>query len=291
MRGPGDRGDALLELGDLAGQRRLVADPRRQPAEQPRHLAARLDEAIDIVDQQQHVLVRRVAEMLGDGERRQAGPPARAGRLVHLAEDERGAFEHAGLPEFEQQLVPLARALADAGEHRDAGMALDRGADQLHDEHGLADPGAAEHRGLAAGDERREQIDHLDPGMENLARAALAIERRCRRMDRPAFDVRRQRRTTIHGLADRVEQPPEHRVADRRADRCPEGARSGATPQPGCAVQSHGAHGYEVKMLLNFSYQRTALIAFNFDALINGRQNSGGKTHIDNRAMDGSEPT
>ena len=44
-------------------------------------------------------------------------------------------------------------------------------------------------------------------------------------------------------------------------------------------------------MLLNFSYQRTALIAFNFDALINGRQISGGKTHIDNRAMDGNEPT
>ena len=97
-RGAGDRGDALLELGDLARQRRLVADPRRQPAEQPGHLAAGLDEAVHVVDQQQHVLVRRVAEMLGDGERRQAGPPARAGRLVHLAEDQSGPFEHAGLP-------------------------------------------------------------------------------------------------------------------------------------------------------------------------------------------------
>jgi len=44
-------------------------------------------------------------------------------------------------------------------------------------------------------------------------------------------------------------------------------------------------------MLLNFSDERTVPVALNFDALINGRQNSGGKTHIDNRAMDGSEPT
>ena len=117
---PGDRGDALLELGDLARERRLVADARRQAAEQARHLAAGLDQAVDVVDQQQHVLVRAVAEILGDGQRRQARAPARAGRLVHLAEDQRGALQHARLPELEQQLVALARALADAGEDRDA---------------------------------------------------------------------------------------------------------------------------------------------------------------------------
>ena len=50
--GSGDRRDALLGFGDLAGERRLVADPRRQPAEQPRNLAAGLDEAVDVVDQQ-----------------------------------------------------------------------------------------------------------------------------------------------------------------------------------------------------------------------------------------------
>ena len=106
--------------------------------------------------------------MLGDGERRQPGAPARAGRLVHLPEDQRGALQHAGLPEFEQQLVPFARALADAGEDRDAGMPLDRGADQLHDQHGLADAGAAEHGRLAALDQRRQQIDDLDAGVEDL---------------------------------------------------------------------------------------------------------------------------
>jgi len=96
-----------------------------------------------------------VAEILGDGECRQPRPPARTRRLVHLAKDQRGAREHTGLAEFEQQLVPLARALADTGKHRNAGVALDRGADQFHDQHGLADPGAAEHCCLPAGDQRR----------------------------------------------------------------------------------------------------------------------------------------
>ncbi len=179
-RRSGNRGDALLEFGDLGGEGRLVADARRQPAEQSGHLAAGLHQAIDVVDQQKHVLVRRVAEVLGDRERRQAGPPARSGRLVHLPEYQCGALQHAGLPELQQQLMPLARAFADPGEDRNAGVALDRRADQLHDQHGLADPGAAEHRRLAAGDQRREQVDDLDAGMENLAYAALAVQAQAR---------------------------------------------------------------------------------------------------------------
>jgi hypothetical protein len=46
--------------------------------------------------------VSRVAEVLGDGERREPGTPTRAGRFIHLAKDERSALEHARLAEFEQ---------------------------------------------------------------------------------------------------------------------------------------------------------------------------------------------
>src|ERR1700757_4075446 len=130
--------------------------------------------------------------MLGDGERRKSGSPARARRLVHLAEDQRGAREDTGLAEFEQQLVPLTRALAYPGEHGDAGGSLDGGPNQLHDQYGLAAPGAAEHRGLPAGDQRRQQVYNLDPGVKDLARAALAVERRRWRVDRRALDIGRQ---------------------------------------------------------------------------------------------------
>ena len=96
-RGAGHRGDALLQRRHFGGQRRLVADARRQPAQQAGDLAAGLDETEYVVHQQQHVLVLHVAEILGDGQRGQTDAPARAGRLVHLAEHQHGAAKHAGL--------------------------------------------------------------------------------------------------------------------------------------------------------------------------------------------------
>ena len=187
-RGAGDRGDALLQRRHLGGQRRLVADARRQPAEQAGDLAARLHEAEHVVHQQQHVLVLLVAEILGDGERAERHPPARARRLVHLAVHQHGAGQHAGPRMSVQQFVPLARALADAGEHRDALVVRHHRVDQFHHQHGLADAGAAEHRRLAALGERHQQVDHLDPGLEHRAGAGLRGERRRAAVDRPARD-------------------------------------------------------------------------------------------------------
>jgi hypothetical protein len=65
------------------------ADERRVPGEDPQHalalrhldLGARLGEAEDVVDEQQHVLALGVAEVLGDGQPRQGHPQARPGRL------------------------------------------------------------------------------------------------------------------------------------------------------------------------------------------------------------------
>ena len=110
-----------------------------------------------------------VAKILGDRQRGQRHPPACAGRLVHLPVDEHRAREHARALHVGQQLMALAGALSDAGEDRDALVFLDHGVDQLHDEHGLADAGATEHRGLAALGKRREQVDHLDAGLEHRA--------------------------------------------------------------------------------------------------------------------------
>ena len=83
------RGDALLEGAHLGRERGLVTDGARDAAEERRHFRARLREAEDVVDEEQHVLPFLVAEVLGDGERRERDAGAGARRLVHLAEDER----------------------------------------------------------------------------------------------------------------------------------------------------------------------------------------------------------
>jgi hypothetical protein len=180
------RGDALLEGAHLGGQRRLVADGARDSAEERGHLGAGLREPEDVVDEQEHVLAFFVAEVLGHREGRQRDAGAGARRLVHLAVHERGlrlrrvagkmtafaAFLHL-VPE----VVALAGALADAGEHGVAAVALGDVVDELHDEDGLADAGAAEQADLAAAGVRGEQVDDLDARLEHLGRGRLLRER------------------------------------------------------------------------------------------------------------------
>ena len=208
--------------GDLGRQRGLIADARRQAAEQAGQFGARLDETEDIVHQQQHVLVLLVAEIFGDGQRGQRHPPARAGRLVHLAIDQHGAREHAGALHVGQQLMAFAGAFADAGEDRDALVFLDHGVDQFHDQHGLADAGAAEHRRLAALRQRGEQIDHLDAGLEHLGGRGFVLQRRRRLVDAAPRRIGGQRRRRGRGWSRRrraAGRAPRRRPAPKSARR------------------------------------------------------------------------
>ena len=143
------RRDPLLELAHLGRERRLVADGARHAAEQRRDLGARLDEAEDVVDEEQHVLAL-VAEVLGHGQPREADAQPRARRLVHLPVDERDLVDDPRLGHLEQEVVALARALADAGEDRDAAVLQRDVVDELLDQHGLAGAGASEEADLAA---------------------------------------------------------------------------------------------------------------------------------------------
>ena len=165
------RRDPLLQLAHLGGEGRLVADGARHPAEQRRHLGARLDEAEDVVDEEQRVLAL-VAEVLGHRQPGEADAQARSRRLVHLPVDERDLVDHLGLGHLEEEVVALAGALADAGEDGDAAVLAGDVVDQLLDQDGLAGAGAAEEADLAALHVRRDQVDDLEAGLEDLDRSA-----------------------------------------------------------------------------------------------------------------------
>ena len=214
------RGDALLQLPHLGRERRLVADGARHPAEQRRDLRARLHEAEDVVDEEQHVpALALVAEVLGHRQAGQRDAQARARRLVHLTEDERRVGEHARLGHLEPEVVALARPLADAGEHRVALVLARDAADQLLDQNGLAEAGAAEEADLAAAHERRDEVDHLDAGLEDLHRRVQRVERRRVAVDRPALRVGGQLLAIVDRLAEHVPEPAERLLADRDGDR------------------------------------------------------------------------
>ena len=288
-RDAGDGGDALLQRGDLARQRRLVADPRGHAAEQTGHLAARLDEAVNVVHEEQDVLVLHVAEILRDGEGGEADAPAGARRLVHLAVDEHGAVEHAGGAHLGQHLVALARALADAGEDRDALVAFDDGADQFHDQYRLADAGAAEHGGLAALRQRRQQVDDLDAGLEQFGRRALLGQARGGVVDGRAGHVVAEGRAAVAGLAGNGEQPAEDLVADRYGDGAAGRPGGHAAAQPGSGLEGNGADMTLVEVALHLDHQRFRPVPFDDERLVDFRQVSGVKGHFDDGAMDGDD--
>ncbi len=181
------RGDPLLQRAHLVGEVRLVAHRGRHPAEQRRDLRAGLGEPEDVVDEQQHVLVLHVAEVLRHRQRGQRDAQTGARRLVHLAEDEGGLADDAGLLHLDDQVVALTGALADTGEHRHTAVVLRDAGDHLLDEHGLAHARAAEQADLAALDVRREQVDDLDAGLEHLGLRLELVERRRLAVDAPAL--------------------------------------------------------------------------------------------------------
>ncbi len=253
------RGDPLLQLPHLGGERRLVADGARDAAEQRRHLGARLDEAEDVVDEEQHVLPL-VAEVLRHREAGETDAEARPGRLVHLAVDERDLAEDARLLHLEHQIVALARALADTGEDRHARVLLGDVVDQLLDQHRLAHAGAAEEADLAALDVRRDQVDHLDPGLEDLHRRRELAERRRVAVDGHALHAF-ERRLVVDRLAEHVPDPAEGLLADRDRDRPAGVDHVEPAREPVGRVHRNRADAIVAEMLLHLRDQRRRLAA------------------------------
>ena len=241
--------DALLQLAHLVGERRLVAHRGRHAAEQRRHLRAGLDEAEDVVDEEQHVLVLHVAEVLGHREGGQGDAQAHARRLVHLAEHEGRLLVDARLLHLEPQVGALTGALADTGEHRHAAVVLRHATDHLGDEHRLAHPGAAEQPDLAALQVGREQVDDLDAGLEHLGDRLERVEGGGVAVDVPALEIVGVAGLGVEGFAPGVPHVTEHLRTDRDADAAAGVAHRGAAAQAVGGLQAHGTHATVAELL------------------------------------------
>ena len=155
--------------------------------------------------------------------------------------------------------MPSARTFADAGEHRDAFVALDHGMDQLHYEHGLANAGAAEHGCLAALRQRRQQVDDLDAGRKNFRRAALRRKRRRAAMNRTARHIGSEGLALVANGTGEIEQAAEHCLADGHLERATADVCGDATAQSSRRLQGNGANRRLVQMRLHLGNDRGAL--------------------------------
>ncbi len=222
------RGDALLQLTHLVRQGGLVSHRGRHAAEQGGHLGAGLHEAEDVVDEQQHVLVLDVPEVLGHRQRRQGHPQAHAGRLVHLAVHQGGLLDDAGLGHLQPEVVALPGPLAHAGEHRHAPVLLGDTADHLLDDDGLAHSGPAEQTDLAALHVGLQQVDDLDAGLEHLGLGLQGVESGGGPVDLPVV-VRLPHLGPVELIPRHVEHVAQDGVADRDRD-TPAGAGDRGPP-------------------------------------------------------------
>ncbi len=157
------------------------------------------------------------------------------------------------------EIVALARALADAGEHRVAAVRLGDVVDQLHDQHGLADAGAAEQADLAALGIGRQQVDDLDAGDEDLRLRCLIGKRRGRRVNGAPF-VGLDGARLVHRLADHVNDAPERLGADWHGDGAAGVGDLLAPHQALGRIHGDGAHGVLAQVLRDLEHQARAVV-------------------------------
>ena len=213
-------------------------------------------EAVDVVDEEQDVAAL-VAEALGHGEAGERHAQAVARRLVHLAEHHRHLglrevveLDDLGLDHLVVEVVALARALADAGEHRQARVLGGDVVDELEHVHGLADAGAAEQADLAALGERADEVDHLDAGLEQLDRGRELVELGRGLVDRAAL-VGLDRAALVDRAAEHVHDAPERALAHRHRDRRAGVCHLHAAAQAVGGAERDAAHDAVAELLLD----------------------------------------
>ena len=128
-------------------------------------------------------------------------------------------------------------------------------ADQLLDEDGLAHAGAAEQADLAALHVRREEIDDLDAGLEDLDARNQVLEVRRVAVDRPALAALDVLALAVDHGAEDVEDPAQRRVAHRDRDRRARVHDVDAAGEPVGRVHGDGAHAVVAEMLLDLGDQ------------------------------------
>eukprot|EP00053_Salpingoeca_punica_P005891 m.57224 g.57224 ORF g.57224 m.57224 type:complete len:538 (-) comp13441_c0_seq1:14-1627(-) len=252
-RALGGGGDALLHDTHVRGEGGLVADSRGDTAEQGRHLRAGLGEAEDVVDEEEHVRLGHVAEVLGDSQTGEGDTGAGAGGLVHLAVDERDLglaleLDDTGGDHLVVEIIALAGALADAGKHGEATVALGDVVDQLHDEHRLADTGAAKEANLAALGVRGQQVDDLNARDEQLLLHAH-LGKLGRLLVDGALRRRVDRAALVNGLANDVHNAAQRLLADGDLNGEAGVADTLTTHETLSAVHGNGTHGVLAEVL------------------------------------------
>ena len=197
----------LLQSTHLRCQGGLVAYRRGHTPQKRRYFRPRLGETENVVNEQQHVLVLPVPEMLRHGQPRQRHAHPGSRRLIHLPEYHGRLIDNPGFLHLIIQVVPFPGTLAYPCKHRDPAVFLGDVVDQLLDQHGLSYPRAPEQADLPALCVGGQQVNDLDPRLKDHRRRVLVLIVRRRAVDR-IVTLRLYGALLVNRLAQHIEQAP-----------------------------------------------------------------------------------
>ena len=280
-------GDALLEIAHLRGQGGLVSHRARHPPEQRRDFGPGQDVAEDVVDEEEDVSALLIAEVLRHGEAGESHPGTSPGGLVHLTKDQRGPIENPGLLHVAVEVAALAGALPDPGEDRVAAVLLGDVADHLVDDDGFAHTSAAEEPDLGSLGEGADQVDDLDPCLQDLLAHVLLADGRRLAVDGVALGIRS--RHPVDGITDDVEHPAEGHLTHRDGDRLAGGHHLVAAAQPVGRVHGDGTDHTVAQILLDLQHQ-PATLAGELQGIVGPRKLAAGEGHVDDGPHDLDDP-
>jgi hypothetical protein len=161
-------GNSFLEGTQIGSESGLVTDSGRDTSEKGGHFGASLGESEDVIDEQKHILVLFISEVLSDGETGKSDTGSGTWGLVHLSVDEGGLgavtldIDDTGLNHFVVEIVTLTSSLSDTSEDGVTTMGLGDIVNKLHDEYGLTDTGTTEKSNLSSSSVGSKEINNLD---------------------------------------------------------------------------------------------------------------------------------
>ena len=132
-------------------------------------------------------------------------------------------------------------------------MLLGEVVDQLLDQHGLADAGAAEQPDLAALGVGREQVDHLDPRLEHLGRRRQILDARRVLVDAAALVSFGSSSPRSIGSPSRLKIRPSVASPTGTVIGAPVSITSSAARQAVGRVHRDGAHAVVAEVLLDLA--------------------------------------
>src|SRR5690625_4034606 len=170
----GGRSNTLLELTHFLGQGRLITHRCRHTAQQHGYLGTSQGVAVNVVNKEQDVTAL-ITEYLGHGQTTQGNTQTVTWRLVHLTKDH-GYFglaqvfdvNHPCLGHFVVEVVTFTSTLSHYGKDGQTAVLLGNVVNQLKHVDGLTDPSTPKQTDLTAFGERTNEVNHLDPGLEQL---------------------------------------------------------------------------------------------------------------------------